>query len=207
MPNLKLSAAFGLSLTLAACVTVNVYFPAAAAEKAADRFIEDVYGESPAGEADKPDDTSEEQGSSIKPVEKRYVGIAATLVNVIVPLSYGQEPDITISTPAISSLRAAMKRRHAALQPYYESGAVAMTNNGLLTIRDAKLIPLKRRNEVKKLVSDENRDRDTLYPEIAKANKHPEWETQIRAIFAKRWVANAPAGWWYQDGIGSWMQK
>ena len=29
--------------TLTGCVTINIYFPAAAAEKAADRIIEDVY--------------------------------------------------------------------------------------------------------------------------------------------------------------------
>ena len=29
--------------TLAGCVTINIYFPAAAAEKAADRIIEEVY--------------------------------------------------------------------------------------------------------------------------------------------------------------------
>ena len=33
-----------LCLVLAACVTINVYFPAAAAEKAADRIIEDIWG-------------------------------------------------------------------------------------------------------------------------------------------------------------------
>ena len=32
------------ALLLGACVTINVYFPAAAAEKAADRIIEQVYG-------------------------------------------------------------------------------------------------------------------------------------------------------------------
>lgn len=33
-----------LAATLvAACVTINIYFPAAAAEKAADRIIEEVY--------------------------------------------------------------------------------------------------------------------------------------------------------------------
>src|SRR5690606_17927730 len=32
------------SLLVAACVTINVYFPAAAAEKAADRIIDDVLG-------------------------------------------------------------------------------------------------------------------------------------------------------------------
>ena len=37
-----------LSLALSACVTINVYFPAAAAEKAADKIIEDVWGSEPA---------------------------------------------------------------------------------------------------------------------------------------------------------------
>jgi len=30
-------------LPLSACVTINIYFPAAAAEKAADRIIDDIY--------------------------------------------------------------------------------------------------------------------------------------------------------------------
>jgi len=33
------------ALTLGACVTINVYFPAAAAAKAADRIIDEVWGE------------------------------------------------------------------------------------------------------------------------------------------------------------------
>ncbi|ADQ84147.1 hypothetical protein [Methylovorus sp. MP688] len=31
------------ALLLPACVTINIYFPAAAAEKAADRIIDDVW--------------------------------------------------------------------------------------------------------------------------------------------------------------------
>jgi hypothetical protein len=42
----------GLSALLSACVTINIYFPAAAAEKAADKIIEEVWqlknGEKPA---------------------------------------------------------------------------------------------------------------------------------------------------------------
>ena len=38
-----LSASFLMAMLLAtACVTINVYFPAAAAEKATDRIIDDV---------------------------------------------------------------------------------------------------------------------------------------------------------------------
>lgn len=32
-----------VALALAGCVTINIYFPAAAAEKAADRIIEEVW--------------------------------------------------------------------------------------------------------------------------------------------------------------------
>jgi predicted small lipoprotein YifL len=32
-----------VSVSLAACVTINIYFPAAAAEKAADQIIEEVW--------------------------------------------------------------------------------------------------------------------------------------------------------------------
>ncbi len=32
-----------LSISLTACVTINIYFPAAAAEKAADKIIDEVW--------------------------------------------------------------------------------------------------------------------------------------------------------------------
>ena len=42
MRNAPTAAALAACLT-AGCVTINIYFPAAAAEKAADRIIEEVY--------------------------------------------------------------------------------------------------------------------------------------------------------------------
>lgn len=41
LPNGILAAALGLAA--AGCVTINIYFPAAAAEKAADRIIDEVW--------------------------------------------------------------------------------------------------------------------------------------------------------------------
>ena len=45
-----------VGVSTAACVTINIYFPAAAAERAADRIIEEVYQLQPAAKppADKP---------------------------------------------------------------------------------------------------------------------------------------------------------
>ena len=62
------------------------------------------------------------------------------------------------------------------------------------------------RTLVGQLVADENRDRNALYAEIARANGRPEWEKEIRSTFARRWIANAPAGWQYRKG-GTWKTK
>jgi uncharacterized protein len=190
-----------LCLGLAACVTVNVYFPAAAAEKAADTIIEDIYGEGSGAEQD-PEKPADDRGSKRFEDNREALG---KLIEMLLPAAQAQ-PDITIATPGIAKLKAAMKRRHAALLPFYQSGAVGMTRDGLVAIRDLSVVPPPDRNTVKQLIAEENRDRNALYPEIARANGHPEWEREIRTIFAQRWIANAPAGWWYQ-GPGGWQQK
>lgn len=202
MKVLRLPVSLFLVLLVTACVTINVYFPAEAAVKAADRIILDVYGEQ------KPDDKKEEQPATAEPVswqQNNDLPIAMRALNWLVPPAQA-EADISINTPAISQLKAKMEQRHRKLAAHYGSGAVGMTGDGRITLRDQKLVPLKERNAVKGLVSQENRDRDALYAEIARANGHPEWESDIRRTFARRWVANARAGWYYQDG-GAWKQK
>lgn len=190
-------------LILTACVTINVYFPAAAAESAADKLIKEVYG------IEKKESSPETESSVNDESNGQYYQSDTLLLlalNYLVPVAHAQQADINISTPGINKLKSVMKNRHKNLSPYYSGGAVGMESNGLITIKDIKAVSLKERNTVKKLVSDENRDRNALYQEIAKANGHAEWEGEIRDIFARRWVANAPGGWWYKTG-GSWKQK
>ena len=43
-----------LAASLAGCVTINIYFPAAAAEKAADRIIDDIMQLTPDSKSVKP---------------------------------------------------------------------------------------------------------------------------------------------------------
>jgi len=116
------------------------------------------------------------------------------------------EANINVSSASITAIQTKMKARHGQLKPYYASGAVGLTANGLVTVRDAKAVSLKDRNKVKGLVADENNDRNALYAEIARANGHPEWKADIQSTFARRWVSNAAAGWWYQQG-STWLQK
>jgi uncharacterized protein len=117
------------------------------------------------------------------------------------------QANIEIDTPAISSLRQSMQQRHSQLQPYYERGAVGLTRDGLVAMRDANALPLAARQPVNALIAAENQDRNALYREIARANSHPEWEADIRATFGQRWIDLARPGWWYQATNGSWVRK
>ena len=125
---------------------------------------------------------------------------------MLVPEVHAAKADININTPAISRLRQSMHQRQRSLAPFYRSGAIGFDESGRVAIRDLKAVALKERNRVKKLVADENRDRDALYREIARANGHPEWEADIRKTFSRIWIEEAPRGYWYKKG-GSWKKK
>jgi uncharacterized protein YdbL (DUF1318 family) len=188
-------------LALAACVTINVYFPAAAAEKAADRIIEDIWGQEKAAPP-----AGNEQSSIGSTSRGMLVAALHGVLDFVVPVANAQA-DIDVSSPAIRALTASMKARAGDLDPFFTSGAIGLTSDGLVEIRDANSVPLADRNRLRKLVSDDNADRDSLYREIATANDHPEWEADIRSTFAERWIANARAGWYYKKAGGAWTQK
>jgi uncharacterized protein YdbL (DUF1318 family) len=204
MDKLRTTACAGAAVVLAACVTVNIYFPAAAAEQAADKIIRDVWGEQPPQKQIKPPARKDESGQLSAP--ERLHALFGGLLTLVVPAAYARA-DINVSTPAIERLTSSMKAHYSSLQPYYRSGAVGLTRDGLLAMRDLKAVPLAERARVRQLLAEENQARNALYREIATANGHPEWEPEIRATFAGRWIANAPRGWWYQDDTGQWRQK
>jgi uncharacterized protein len=195
---LKLAA---VCLLLSACVTINVYFPAAAAEKAADKIIEDVWGNDAAKTGNKRSQAPAESGA-----QRILLVAAGAVLDLIIP-SANAQADLNIATPIVKQVTASMEARHAQLKKYYDAGAVGLTRDGLVEVRDQNLIPLPERNAARKLVADENADRSNLYREIANANGHPEWETDIRKTFAERWIERASAGWYVQDAGGAWKQK
>jgi uncharacterized protein YdbL (DUF1318 family) len=188
-------------LALAACVTINVYFPAAAAEKAADRIIEDIWGQEKAAPP-----AGNEQSSVGPPARDLVAAALQGVLDFVVPVAHAQA-DIDVSSPAIRALTASMKARAGDLEPFFTSGAIGLTSDGLVEIRDANSVALADRNRLRKLVSDDNADRSSLYREIATANEHPEWEADIRSTFAERWIANARSGWYYKKAGGTWTQK
>lgn len=114
--------------------------------------------------------------------------------------------DMEVSTPAISAIKNSMQSRHARLAPYYANGAIGLTRDGLIAVKDANAVPLSERGMLTGLVKEENADRNKLYKEIAQANGHPEWEAEIQNTFAGRWIDKAQSGWWVQ-GAGGWIKK
>jgi hypothetical protein len=115
--------------------------------------------------------------------------------------------DLEINTPAIASLKNSMQQRHGELAGFYASGAVGLTRDGLVAVRDPAAAPLAQRQAMNSLVTAENQDRQALYREISRANGHPEWEEEVRSTFAQRWISKAAAGWWYQNPSGAWTKK
>lgn len=114
--------------------------------------------------------------------------------------------DLDVNTPAISALKSSMQTRHGQLATHYASGAVGLTNDGLVAVRDATAVPLKDRQGINALVAAENADRNALYKEIAAGNGHPEWQGEVRNIFAGRWIDKAQSGWYYLKD-GAWVKK
>lgn len=198
------------SLAIAACVTINVYFPAAAAEKAADQIIDAVTGAAGAGAARPNAAPVTPPTGQLQRHETNLLVVAlGKVLYAVVPAAQAQEAaNLDISSPEIRAITASMTARFGQLQKFFDSGALGMTQTGLIELRDASLVSLPERALIARLVAEDNKDRETLYTEIAKANGHPEWAGDIRKIFARRWVERgARTGWYYQNASGAWVQK
>ncbi|MEO9079043.1 MAG: YdbL family protein [Rhodanobacter sp.] len=191
-----------LAVALVGCVTINVYFPEAAAQKAADQFIGNVLDQAtPAAKPAEKQPPSTPKDGGAQP--------SAMLLDLLIPAAQAADvPNIRIQTSATEAIRGRMHTRFQGnLGELLDSGAVGFTHDGMVAMRDAAKIPLSQRAQSNAVVADENRDRNALYREIAIANNHPEWEAQIRVTFARSWIEKAHAGWYYQNAAGAWQKK
>lgn len=181
-------ALFSLAVVVS-CVTINIYFPAEELRGAADRIVDEVYGEKPG-------------------VEKKVPATpGSSFLNLFGPTAAYAAQDIDVTTPEIRALRADMKARFDQLAPSLASGHVGIDLKGYLDLRATEGLSLKQRADAKRLVDAENQDRKRLYLEIAKANGFPEKADEIEGIFAESWRDKAAKGWYLQDAGGIWVQK
>jgi len=192
-------AILALVLAVAGCVTINVYFPEAAAQKAADQFIGNVLEDTQA--PPKPQPAPATDKSTVQP--------SASVLDLLIPAAYAADtPDIRVQTATTQAIGERMKARlRGGLKALLDSGAVGLGADGDLAVRDPNAIALAQRAQASAWVAEDNRDRAALYREVANANGHPEWEGQVRATFARGWIERAPAGWYYRDAAGQWRKK
>jgi uncharacterized protein YdbL (DUF1318 family) len=200
----------GATALLAGCVTINVYFPAAAAQKAAEKFIGNVIGPDNQSQDQMPQQNPQPPPSGSSSGDGSGTPLAERVLDALIPAANAAEaqPNIKIQTPEIEAIQARMRDRfQSSLKSLLDSGAVGFTRDGMVAVHDASKAPLPQRAQMNSAVADENRDRAAVYRQIAIANGHPEWEQQIRQIFAKQWIDRAHAGWFYQDASGAWKRK
>jgi len=182
------------ALTIAACVTINIYFPAEEMKGAADKIVNEVWGDKIEKPEQKPDPAAPKPPGS-------------SFLQLLQPASAHAAQDINVSTPEIRALKESIKQRAGSLIPYLNGGQVGIGADGMLKLRSSEGLDLKGRGEVNRLLSAENADRQRLYQEIARANGFPDQVAEVQGVFAESWREQSAGGWYLEGKDGSWKKK
>jgi hypothetical protein len=202
---------------LAACavITVNVYFPEKAAKeayKSLDEMLLKNADKAPGGDTAPP-------AQPAAPTDKPQSRLELPSFS-LVPEAYAADVDADALAIELSSMPEVLKaydemnRRLPKLNSLFASGAVGLTNQGLVSVRDkSKLGP-----QDEALVSAENQSRKTVVGSMARAivklNKQKESKAAMDQMMAKAAATYADirreaaqTGWWVQLQNGRWIQK
>jgi uncharacterized protein len=183
----------------AACVTVNIYFPAARVEKTAEEIVGEVYRE--------PRPSPQEPQREPRSWDPKGVPGVIGLARLGAAPAYAEEAT-TVSNATIRALKDQIARRHRELLPYYQGGQAGINREGYLEVRGTDGLGLPQVAAFRRLVDADNAARSRLYEEVARAlNLAPEQVPQVRDIFAKEWREKAQPGWWIQADDGRWARK
>ncbi|MEJ2724184.1 MAG: DUF1318 domain-containing protein [Deltaproteobacteria bacterium] len=165
------AAILGLMLFVLACVTINIYFPAEKVESVADEIVHDVRG------PEKEKSPKGDKSSFLQEVVLAFWSSKA----------WAQEAT-TVSNPTIRALKERLKADYAQMKPYYKKGMLREGNNGYVSVTNTGSLSLKEKRDLNSLVEAENRYRQQLYAEVAKAlNIDSSQINRIAEIFAKEW--------------------
>ncbi len=193
MKKLMRSLCLLLTLAVISCVTINIYFPAEEMRGAADKIVNEVWGDGTTQGSDKNSSLEKSPGSSF--------------YQLLIPASACAAQDINVSTPAIRTIKQSIKQRSGELMGLLGSGHIGLGYDGLLKVRTTDGLSLKDKGQLNKLVKAENNDRQQLYQEIANANNYPDQVGEVQKIFAASWRDQAQKGWYMEDAKGNWKKK
>ena len=116
------------SLMIAACVTINVYFPAAAADKAADQFINEMHQGLRRRHAAAVTVVPGAEASS----PPCCVAAIGNVLYALVPAAHAQDAEaaLNVSSPAVTRISRPWLQRFGELEKFFASGAVGLTKDG-----------------------------------------------------------------------------
>lgn len=120
------------------------------------------------------------------------LGIAEALAEEI-------SQEITTSSPKADAIKERMRARVPEIKNWKEKGAICETADAMLVFKH----PDKAGADaaaVKKLVTDENKDRDSFYQEVADINRITDRsQVKIRKFFAAAFRKHSPAGTCFEN--------
>ncbi len=195
-----------LLLVSCAIITVNVYFPVKVVKEAYKELEKEVM-------------TPESQGQEPRSEPERKPESSSKLE--FISSAYAQEEalsqriaEIVGKMPEVVSAYRAIGARIPEIDKLRDSGAVGEGNNGMLVVREEKLMT----PEASKLVALVNESRTTIINGMSKAivriNRAPENEQNLKQVrpqateqFAAIRRDSAKKGWWIQDQYGNWTRK
>lgn len=204
-------------LVSCAIITVNVYFPEKAVKEAYKSLDEMLLKKDGAKLPETETQPAEEPKLPQPGPQTRlpFVLPDFSLTSVAHAAENGDDLAIELgSMPEVTSAYAEMSRRLPALDALFNSGAVGLTSQGLLTVRDKAKVTA----QDEAMVSAENKSRKTVIGSMAKAilkiTKQEATKAALdqtmgkaAATYAETKRESAKAGWWIQLQNGKWVQK
>lgn len=199
LKSLKFVSASVLLFFCFSCLTINIYFPEAEVQKAAEEIVNEIRKEAEEKEKKDKDALMTEIDPMMGSGDESFS---------LVPSPYAQEEVTEVTTPKIRALIQSMKERFPKIKPFFEKGNVGEGNDGFIHIRNETGLNLKEKSTLRSLHKDENNDRKNLYAEVAKAKDIKSSQIEkIQGVFARKWIKEALPGWWIQEESGEWVKK
>ena len=190
---LRINILVWCSVVFFSCITVNIYFPEAAVQKAADDIVDEIR------KNNKEDEKKEKKKTF------PLIGMGAGFL--LVPETLAQE-ETTVTTPKIRALKDSIRNRFDKLIPFFNEGRIGESNDGHVRVRSEDGLALQRKAVLRRLVKEENSDRNQLYLAVARALEiKPNQVNRVKRIFARSWIRKAQVGWWIQTPEDNWIKK
>jgi len=210
----------GSCALLAACavITVNVYFPEKAVKEAY-KSLDDVLlknGEGKAPPAEK-QPAAEPGAIDSKPQSNLFNGLPVFSFCQVAHAAENYADDLAIELggmPEVIKAYEDMNKRAPRLNALFDSAAVGLTSQGLVTVRDRTKITAQDDG----LINSENQSRKVIVGSMAKAilkiTKVKESKGALDQVLGKAAATYADTkreaakpGWWIQLQNGRWIQK